>query len=274
MTCEDNPVHGCIPNISPIVVSFEPEPADMALFPLNLAVQEVSKNILIASDQDVQLHLWPPPYKSPDDSIGPSRSTFSWWLSSTVPRFGNRSNTNVPFFTSAVPNGTTTGVLRQHAIRMNSSVKCSNVSHDRFPETCLGNRPFEASFATKKPTTFSIKVCGPGDYGIFPWNLTRERQDISEELFIDLYLLDRESSGATISPDVKNATLYCTANTTRGYFELGNYRNGYSPGPLLDHWPEPADMLENYNDYRALVFNFKIPTREYDSFLCPSYDYV
>jgi hypothetical protein len=45
------------------------------------------------------------------------------------------------------------------------------------------------------------------------------------------------------------STIHCTATTTRGYFELGNDWNNNTYGPLLAHWPDPAEMAENSNDW-------------------------
>lgn len=50
------------------------------------------------------------------------------------------------YWLSAVPNGTTTGVLRQHALRLNSSISCERISFDQFPDICYGLHPFTASF--------------------------------------------------------------------------------------------------------------------------------
>ena len=41
--------------------------------------------------------------------------------------------------------------------------------------------------------------------------------------------------------------------TTRGYFELGNNWNNNTYGPLLEHWPDPAEMAENFNDWNGPI---------------------
>lgn len=58
------------------------------------------------------------------------------------------------------------------------------------------------------------------------WNVTRERQDISEKLYMRFNI-----SGQTVS-------FLAIVNTTSGYFELPNYMNGQSPGQLLKVDPE------------------------------------
>ncbi len=91
-----------------------------------------------------------------------------------------------------------------------------------------------------------LRVCVPGEYGVHPWNLTRHRQDLAEELFLDVLApVNYINLGYLRS----NFTLHCHAGTTRGYFELGNYRNNYTYGPLLSQWPALAEMEMEFNDY-------------------------
>jgi hypothetical protein len=53
--------------------------------------------------------------------------------------------------------------------------------------------------------------------------------------------------------------VHCTAQTARGYFELGNAYNGGAFGPLLEKWSDVAqshDYVEpdSYNAYRERGF--------------------
>jgi len=62
----------------------------------------------------------------------------------------------------------------------------------------------------------------PGKIGTFPWTLSRNRQTITEELYLDLF--DGEiTNGKEARSELKNisGTVRCEAQTTRGYFELG-----------------------------------------------------
>ncbi|OBT42309.1 hypothetical protein VE00_06369 [Pseudogymnoascus sp. WSF 3629] len=43
------------------------------------------------------------------------------------------------------------------------------------------------------------------------------------------------------------------SNSTRGYFELGNYQNGFTPSGLLESWPTPEDMASDFKDYEGAV---------------------
>ena len=153
------------------------------------------------------------------------------------------------FFVSAVPRDTTTGVLRQHAMRMNSSAECADLSQDDFPSQCGGDLPFFTSYDAGNETL--IRICVPGNHTQSPWSLTRDRQDIQEEIFIDFttYLDPDERSGAQNVFRGRNFTAHCTAKSTRGYFELANYRNNYTAQPLLDKWPDRETLQTDFNDY-------------------------
>jgi hypothetical protein len=112
-------------------------------------------------------------------------------------------------------------------------------------------------------------VCVPGKVGTFPWTLSRNRQTITEEIYLDIWdgenlpEFERSPSGLV---DI-NTTVRCEAKTTRGYFELGNMYNNNTFGPLLDQWPSPEEMQEDFNDwvsmdlYRPAGEGFK-PTEE------------
>ncbi|KAF2140108.1 uncharacterized protein K452DRAFT_299507 [Aplosporella prunicola CBS 121167] len=222
------------------ISGYDPEPSDLEKMPQGLGVSEVAASLGTASDQEIFSQIWPE-YTGADNATAVKSAdsqTFRWYSHDNQTAGLNRT-----YFVSALPNGTTTGVLRQHAMRFNSSVKCEHVSG--IPSPCSGSRPFEASLSM--PGVLNISLCAPGAYGESPWNLSRNRQDITEHLYLDVYvpcskdIIQNRNQAA-------NFTLRCTSNTTRGYFELGNYRNNYTHGPLLETWPTPENMSKNYND--------------------------
>jgi hypothetical protein len=250
MTCVDNPYFSCDPLHFPIAVAYDPEPGDMAFLPQNFIVQEVASQLSTFNEMDVQSRMWiDHPYDDPDiiDSYSDpaERKTFFW---NFMDLFVGNHDISRDFFVTILENGTNTGVLRQHAMRLNSSVQCSTVPKSSYPSTCSGRRPFQASYS--QPGFVDIRVCVPGEFGVFPWTRVRSRQDIDEELF-----LDASVSLANVSIDTygggseSNFTIHCTAQTTRGYFEIGNYRNNYTYGPLVDEWPNPTEMAYEWNDY-------------------------
>ena len=59
-----------------------------------------------------------------------------------------------------------------------------------------------------------------------------------------------------------NFTLHCQAETTRGYFELGNYHNNYSYSPLLEKWPGSVEMATEFNDYLNSYADYLPPSEK------------
>ncbi|KAJ7682004.1 hypothetical protein DFH06DRAFT_285334 [Mycena polygramma] len=241
MSCLDLPSVGSCSSNFPVIAAYDAEPGAISLLPHNLIVTELANSIVTVSDLDQQPNLWVDnPYASVDRDIDafvtlPNRGMFFWY----GPDNGHPNDT---YFVSALQNGTTTGVLRQHAMRMNSSASCESIPRASFPATCGGARPVQAAFSNE---FIDVRVCAPGEIGTSPWTLSRDRQDISEELYIDLGL----SSQVNVQFSAANFTTKCITNSTRGYFELGNYFNGFAYGPLIEKWPAPDVLAREFNDY-------------------------
>ncbi|KAF2676219.1 hypothetical protein K458DRAFT_437493 [Lentithecium fluviatile CBS 122367] len=231
-------------------VGLDPEPAQMAAVQQNEVLPKIISDLAFVSRTDVQPNLW---VDSVDANVG--------WKSDSSPRKlrtlgftiigreagrGTEEISGANVFVTALETNTTTGVLRQHIMRMNSSVECTHIERASFPSTCAGSLPFTASYSRTGVGSSSLQVCAPGQYGTFPWSLSRNRQDLSEEIFIDI---QQNSSLQDRSDNEVNVTLHCEAKTTRGYFELGNIRNGNTYGPLLERWPSKIVMETEYNDY-------------------------
>jgi hypothetical protein len=132
-------------------------------------------------------------------------------------------------------------------------------SHHR----ALARDPFSVSL--QKANDTQIRVCVPGKVGSFPWTRSRSRQDLTEELYLDLY--DGIPTGVDSGRNIQtvNATIRCEAKTTRGFFELGNIWNNDTYGSLLGQWPSRGAMLEEFNDWVAtsLSGNGFVPTEQY-----------
>ncbi|KAJ6188119.1 hypothetical protein N7519_003027 [Penicillium mononematosum] len=242
MTCLDDPVPSCT-STAPIVLGYDPKPADLATIRQNRVVQEVMSSLATFNELDFETHLWPDPSYMTNEldlAVDPKyRQTLYYWTEPRSDNFADATDKPANFFVTALQNGTMTGVLREHAIRLNSSAVCEKIPRARFPSTCLGKRPFQTSFSSSR---LDIRVCAPGEYWVSPWTLSRNRQDISEELFLDV--IDRREIGSSIA----SFTLHCTTSTTRGYFELANYMNSQIYGPLLEKWPDAETMSQNFND--------------------------
>ncbi|KAK7057883.1 hypothetical protein R3P38DRAFT_2497804 [Favolaschia claudopus] len=239
MSCADLPQDGRCVKDSAIIAAYDAEPRLINLLSHNLIVSSVAADMITLSDLDQISNLWvDDPYASSTSSgftKQPDHGMFFWFARNGV-------NTKERYFASALQNGTTTGVLRQHALRMNSSVSCEVIAKDDFPSTCGGAGPVHAAYSNQ---FIDVRVCAPGEAGVTPWKPTRNREDISEELYIDMQLSDKLYTFYA----ARNFTRKCTAGSTKGYFELGNNKNDYVYGPLIDKWPSPDELENNFNDY-------------------------
>lgn len=248
MTCEDQPTTGCGSAYIPQQVGFDPEPSDMQYLPYTIPVQRVSSKIMSVSDMDVQPHMWSEQWVGFQDPRRAAKSTFNWYYDASIYGYTDK----YAFFVSSLPNGTDTGVLRQLSMRINTTSGCTNVPQSNFPLQCSGRRPFTSNFSL---LGMEVSICAPGAYDEIPWTLSRDRQDISEDLWIDVSIdADRESyMGGSF-------TLHCTANSTREYFEVPNIRTEHNPGPLLERWPSVEEMETDWNDVLGRDAGSGIPT--------------
>ena len=243
-TCADTPIYGCNPLGIDTPVGFDPEPAIMDRMPQNAAVQHVAKKTQMVTQQDFQPFLWAENWTSVSDANNINRATFFWY---------QEASKKEKYFVSALTNGTNTGVLREHAIRLNSTSSCVAMPSSEYPTVCPGDRPFVTNLSGDN---LDIRICAPGTYGQSPWTLSRDRQDIQERLWIDV---TSHGSLNTMTLPV-NFTVKCTTKTTRGYFEINNHLNGNNPGPLLDKWPSKEVLAKNFNDFLGTMSNYAIPS--------------
>lgn len=135
------------------------------------------KKLASVSELDVQLHLWHD-LSTNTNNLDLKYDEFSntlLWSYSTVAQ-------NSAYFVSAIANNTVTGVLREHAIRLNSTAECTLIDVAAFPATCPEDQTFIASY--NQSSDMSVDICAPGKYSSSPWTIARDRQDIQEELFV------------------------------------------------------------------------------------------
>lgn len=229
----DEPISGMTLGQYPIAAD-----ADLGVMEVlnhDLVIQSVLARLATVSDRAEQPNMWLEPLLTHDKWYDYNSHNFKEALDSS--RYEP-----ISYFVSALKNGTHTGVLREHAVRLNSSVHCESISVDEFPAVCSGPRPLAVEI---NRVNVSLAICAPGHREKFPFTLSRNRQDIAEQLYIkaassyDEYQRDVPKSGLA---------LYCTATTTRGYFELGNAQNNYKYGPLLDWWPDAATIARDFHD--------------------------
>lgn len=242
-TCHDIPYWGPHPGdgcyLFPLYerLGIDIEPARMALAKHSVLRSRMALDLASISVDEPQSYIWSVNAKSV-----PFSSLNYWVFARNHISILDYNIEPIPdFFVAGLPARTTTGVLRNHIMRLNS-VSCEEVDAGDFPSPCPGDRPltvFSEHFLDTE-----VRVCVPGNYTAFPWSLSRNRQDLTEEIYIGIKNTSTgRNDGNTDNPLFStSSTFCCKATTTRGYFELGNNWNHNTYGPLLEHWPDPAEM--------------------------------
>lgn len=218
-----------------VYIGYDPEPAALDIVPLDLVLQGISSRLTTVSGYSPLMYGWDVYPDEEDEHRGLPGTINKYYLSG----YGS-AQTTTPYFVSAMPAGTNTGVLRQHALRLNTTHSCETINPSTYPTKCPGSKPFTGSFSNEY---VEIRFCAPGDYEHVLWTMSRNRLDRSELFFIDFTVpADGEIS------EFGNFTVRCEAKTTRGYFELPNYYNNNTAGPLLEEWPSEEDLEANFDD--------------------------
>jgi len=214
------------------------------------SVPALTQNSLrLTSTTTPQPHLW-------QEAVGCSPSTKSLG-EPCIPgpsAFGNFTALSNPYL-APLPVGYHTGVIKQFAPRINSTVKWETVSQDDMLIDCVGSPDSFYAFYAKPSetdqdvqTSWSFEVCMPGDQNVSPWKNTNSRQEFTEELFMNISVTGYESyylDGSVYRPREGDNTLTSgifrvTSTTTAGYFELPNYMNGGQAGPIIDGEPDDS----------------------------------
>lgn len=244
----------------PKVVGVDMEPAQMALIPQAHIRNRIVADLGTISVDGVQPNLW----RDNVTAEVPKISTFESQIQTLAQMLETDGVPEVPklaFFVASLPAGSATGVLREHLMRLNSSIKCEEIDRSAMPSPCPGPRPFTASLTRGIQT--NISVCIPGNYTASPWTLSRNRQEHVEDMYIDIWDTAYAPFGGTWASDFGNltSTMHCAARTTRGFFELGNAQNRNTYGPVLANWPSKDRMERDFNDWTA---NGRyVPSEEY-----------
>jgi hypothetical protein len=155
--------------------------------------------------------------------------------------FGNISELPDPFLAKA-PNDFHTGLIRQFIPRINSTATYEQIPEAQFPRDC--EKAFGAfyvdyqntTFSARQDTTWGLKVCMPNNNTHPLWMFNRDRQDFTEQLYLNITLAGfHYDTGIYKIPTASYAKI--TLHTTAGYFELPNNMNQGVVGPLLDKDP-------------------------------------
>ena len=224
-------------------LGFDAEPVAMEMIPQTTVVQNVQLGLPSFSWSAPEPYMWidyngtqPPTSRLPNQQDEAINSLYNIRTS----KLWEYGRAIVPGFVTAFPYNVTTGTRRYHAMRFNSTVECESVSEDQFPITCPGVKPYVTSIEAQNDTSSTeLRVCVPGSWESHPWTLSRHRQDIKEEAF---FQFSTSSGTRTLT------TVRCSSATTRGYYELGNYRIDGAYGPLLEHWPSNEIIERDFND--------------------------
>jgi hypothetical protein len=149
-------------------------------------------------------------------------------------------------FLAQLPAGYNTGLIKQVAPRISSSVTRTVISADEFPEDCPSTTGafysrYEGALGSTRdgligPGLWGIEACMPDDQRLSPWSATRSKQQFSETLYLNM-TASEDSGYAKIQID-----------TTAGYFQLPNYFNGQTPGPLIEDDPQNYDCGDSCTD--------------------------
>jgi hypothetical protein len=132
---------------------------------------------------------------------------------------------HMPFYFAPLPNGFSSGVYArpQYAPRINTTVEYTNVTLEEFPSRCTPGRG-DVFFAEYSLRYAHLAACIPSNISSSPWAITHNRQDITEDLFLNVSSTRGDSY----------ALYRATAKSSLGYFELPSVHNDYNAGPLLD----------------------------------------
>ena len=166
-------------------------------------------------------------------------------------------------YVAQLPAGYQTGLMTQFMLRMNSSVSLISVSRTAFPSNCNATSGAYYMEYTYNTTVLNVQVCMPDSVSQSPWKASRDRQDTTDTMFLDIHSGACKVCASSVfdSDSLENITLKLTVNTTLGYFELPNYNNSGNAGPLLAKDPYetcPGDnhqCLTQWNSKRSLQTN-------------------
>lgn len=152
---------------------------------------------------------------------------------------------NGTVFMAQMPSGFNTGFERAWIPRFNTSVDYERIAQSSAPFGCFTNDSdadlikhrydWEESDPEEDANYWSVRTCISSEALQSPLkNETRDRQDFEEVFYIDI-------SGKTRSSVLTPGTWKVSAQTSVGYFELPNYHNDGTPGPLLEKFTLPED---------------------------------
>lgn len=199
-------------------------PVGSTLFDLDfVANNKISEATISGNVNDLRGNLWPMDSNQP--FLTDLKAFYNQSDISSIP----------PFFTTSIPVGTDTGILRAIALRLNSSLSCEAVQETALPSNC-----YEGPSKNSTPSAeHNVRIRVSGD---FKPPTGEDRQDISEDYWFN-FQVDNDTkassvasaSGSPVQADqAYNFCHHCQQNTTIAYFELPNYWNNHTTQDIID----------------------------------------
>lgn len=239
-----------------------------------LPVARLRDQLSIVSSKDYQPNLWQEviPHCTPLNSSDADLSNQCYYGGTT---FENMSQLLGPY-SAALPSGYHTGLIAQYMPRINSSISYDYVPSAEFSQHCntisggyysqyTADKALSAYLHSKtlvNTTLLDVQICMPSDLSLSPWKATRDRQDITEEMFMNI------TFGIST---VTKAIFKLVVNSTLGYFVLPNYNNSGVAGPLLPKYPHiicedvKDQCLSQRHPTRSLRINESVSSFEVDT---------
>lgn len=249
ITCNHVPYGSVCSSSDYIAKSSDAQVGRMNALPLWNVKEQVQAHLASDNGLEQQPHIW----SLANDSLSTRYLSNGGYYASP---FGDPTSYYDLHWISAVPNGTSTGVLPQHAMRMNNSISCEHIDFAEIPSVCPGPNAFTARFEANmdlrepkpdQPFDYDLKVCVPGSFIESPWTRSRDAETISEEVFFGMHV-GEEAASIIDTSFAGSFGFHCTVNSTRGYFELPNAFNSLMPSALLERFPRGKDS-ERFDDF-------------------------
>ncbi|GME65165.1 uncharacterized protein LTHEOB_1627 [Neofusicoccum parvum] len=135
-----------------------------------------------------------------------------------------------------MPYGFHTGHQRSYVPRFNTTVNYDTIAESDAPEGCFDEQEdadwikyqyeYNPEDDGRRYYNWNIKTCISSNALKVPIKNTRDRQDFDEEFYLNITQPWSDGPG----------TFRVSARTTIGYYELPNYHNNGSVGPLLEKY--------------------------------------
>ncbi|KAM3510825.1 hypothetical protein MY11210_005546 [Beauveria gryllotalpidicola] len=180
----------------------------------------------------------------------------------------NMSDLLNPFWAELPPNFNT-GLSHQFAPRINSTVTSQvSSSTESFPQDCERRSDwiylrYNQLDTFKGQLLYTFELCWPGNMTASPWKSAPTRQDFSEDIYIRANYTVKSN---TLPAELKTGIYFkkMTVNTTFGCFELPNFMNNGTAGPLLHDVPSSSRCGRGRERQTSEPKYFQDETRKFD----------